>query len=202
MNLHENKKFYTQKPGVALILTMIVLVLLTALIYRLGSAVSQWKHRVQYMIDYQTARYACESGLKYTLSTISGNDPNYVSRPNEPDFSDLFTMSDEKYRTMMEEWAKKRGVQVDVNSLNKNTLFTIFKDLRRPDANDSNYTAADKNLSGTDFSSRQTNSGFSSRLHDVNDVNDANNSRQEPNELFVRGPYGPPWPYITKPVEI
>jgi DNA uptake protein ComE-like DNA-binding protein len=32
---------------------------------------------------------------------------------------------------------------------------------------------------------------------DTNDVNVV-----EPNELYVRGPYGPPWPYVTKPVEI
>ncbi|MFA5293091.1 MAG: type II secretion system protein GspK [Phycisphaerae bacterium] len=189
MNLYEDKNLPgARRRGVALIFTMIVLVLLTALVYQLSSAVSQWKHRMQYMIDYQTARYACESGLKYALSTIGEADPNYISRPNEPDFSDLFTMSDEDYKQMMEDWAKESGAGIDVNNLSKNTLFTKFLNLSRSDVNDSN------NLT-------DSNSIF--ETNDTNDINDANGPvLQEPNELYVRGPYGPAWPYITKPVEI
>jgi len=192
MNLYEDKNLPgTRRRGVALIFTMIVLVLLTALVYRLSSAVSQWKHRMQYMIDYQTARYACESGLKYALSTIGDVDPNYISRPNEPDFSDLFTMSDEDYKQMMEKWAKEAGMEIDVNNLSKNTLFTKFLNLSRSDVNDSN------NSTGSNFTFKANDT------NDINDVNDANSSvLQEPNELYVRGPYGPSWPYVTKPVEI
>ncbi|MBU1261145.1 MAG: general secretion pathway protein GspK [Planctomycetes bacterium] len=182
MNLYDNKKriiFYTQRPGAALILTMVVLVLLTALIYRLSSSVSQWKHRMQYMIDYQTARYACESGLKYALATISEVDPNYVSRPNEPDFSDLFTMSDEAYRLMMTEWAQKLAVEVDANNLNKNDFLAQFMNLS------SLWT--DANSRTTDF-----NSLLGEDSADICDVN----------VFYVRGPYGPPWPYVTEPIEI
>ncbi len=191
MNPHNSKKqinFYTQKPGAALILTMVVLVLLTALVYRLGSAVSQWKHRMQYMIDYQTARYACESGLKYALATISEAEPNYISRPNEPDFSDLFTMSDEDYKLMMQQWAEKLAMEIDANNISKNDILASFVNLSRLDANDGNSAAADTN-------SIYLRSPFGAA--GTNDVN-----ALEPNELYVRGPYGPPWPYVTKPVEI
>ena len=187
-----NKKFdYNQRPGVALILTVVVLVLLTALVYRLSSTVSQWKHRMQYMIDYQTARYACESGLKYALSAINEIEPNCISRPNEPDFSDLFNMSDEEYRLMMEDWAKKRQVKIDVNNLSKDSLIANLMNLNfRPDANDSN------NLSKVAAGSPSNSSAVS---FGASDVNDANKGLKQ---FYVRGPYGPPCPYVTKPAEI
>lgn len=183
MNPYNNRKqirFYTQRQGAALILTMVVLVLLTALIYRLSSSVSQWKHRMQYMIDYQTARYACESGLKYALATIGESESNYISRPNEPDFSDLFTMSDEEYKLMMAEWSKKLAVEVDANKLNKNDFLAQFMNL--------SSSLTDPNSRATDFNS----------LLGRNSINDS----CDVNELYVRGPYGPPWPYAKKPVEI
>jgi DNA uptake protein ComE-like DNA-binding protein len=187
-----NKKFdYNKRPGVALILTVVVLVLLTALVYRLSDTISQWKHRMQYMIDYQTARYACESGLKYALSVINEIDPNCISRPNEPDFSDLFNMSDEEYRLMMEDWAKKRQVQIDINNLSKDSLITNLMNLNfRSDANDGN------NLSKVAAGSSSNSSAVS---FGANDINDANKGLKQ---FYVRGPYGPPWPYVTKPAEI
>ncbi|MGD0786056.1 MAG: type II secretion system protein GspK [Sedimentisphaerales bacterium] len=191
MNRNHKKFDYNQRPGVALILTVVVLVLLTALVYRLSSTVSQWKHRMQYMIDYQTARYACESGLKYALAAVNEIEPNIISRPNEPDFSDLFNMSDEEYRLMMEEWAKKRQVQIDVNNLNKDSLITNVMNLNlHSDANDSN------NLRGVAVKSPSNSPAVS---FGASDVNDANKGLKQ---FYVRGPYGPPWPYVVKPAEI
>jgi hypothetical protein len=40
-------------------------VVLTGLVYGLVSRISLVRHRQQYMIDYQNARYACDSGMKY-----------------------------------------------------------------------------------------------------------------------------------------
>lgn len=169
---YRNAKTCFRRRGAALILVMVVLVVLTAIMYRIGSSVSQWKHRQQYLIDYQTARYACESGLKYAIVAIEKLEPNYISRPNEPDFSDLFTMTDAEYGQMMQQWAEQLDTQVDSNSLSK-----------------------------TDSNSRFIN--FSS----IFEVNDINETATEPNfaqrqNLFVCGPYGPPWPYLTEPVEI
>ncbi|PKL49420.1 MAG: hypothetical protein CVV39_02865 [Planctomycetes bacterium HGW-Planctomycetes-1] len=183
MSAGKDKKrinFHTRRAGAALILTMVVLVLLTALVYRLSSSVSQWKHRMQYMIDYQTARYACESGLKYALATIEELEPNYISRPDEPDFSDLFTMSDEEYRLMMAEWAQKLAVEIDANSLSKSDFLTQFMNL--------SSSLADSNSRTIDFNSLLGASG----VKDTCDVSG----------LYVRGPYGVPWPYVKEPVEI
>ncbi|OHB52776.1 MAG: hypothetical protein A2Y10_02090 [Planctomycetes bacterium GWF2_41_51] len=140
------------------------------------------------MIDYQSARYACESGLKYALASIEEIDVNCISRPNEPDFSDLFTMSDEEYKKMMQQWAIEMAMQLDANGLSKSNFHTDYMDLSRSDSNDSN--------------------GMSSRMdpssYDINDVNANSTSldMNEPNEIYIRGPYGPAWPYITKPIEI
>jgi len=179
--IYENKNFKSQRSGIALIFTVIVLVLLTALVYRLSSSVSQWKHRMQYMIDYQNARYACESGLKYALASMDEIDANCISRPNEPDFSDLFTMSDQQYKEMMIEWAATLAMQLDANSLNKNDFYTNYVDLSRSDSNDTNE---------------------SNYTNDVNDYNYATGDVNDSNTLYIRGPYGPSWPYVTKPVEI
>jgi hypothetical protein len=172
---------------------IVVLVVLTAIVYRLSSSISQWKHRQQYMIDYQTARYACESGLKYALATISGLEPVYISRPNEPDFSDLFNMSDEEYKQMMQDWAQQLGAEIDANNLNKNDFTANFMDFSSLfEANDTN------SLSETDFNSQ---SMFGP--NDINGISDINTpGLQEPKKLIVHGPYGPPWPYVTEPVEI
>jgi hypothetical protein len=172
---------------------IVVLVVLTAIVYRLSSSISQWKHRQQYMIDYQTARYACESGLKYALATISGLEPVYISRPNEPDFSDLFNMSDEEYKQMMQDWAQQLGAEIDANNLNKNDFTANFMDFSSLfEANNTN------SLSETDFNSQ---SMFGP--NDINGISDINTpGLQEPKKLVVHGPYGPPWPYVTEPVEI
>jgi hypothetical protein len=182
--------FSKRRTGFALILVIVVLVVLTAIVYRVSSSISQWKHRQQYMIDYQIARYGCESGLKYALATVDGLAPAYVSRPNEPDFSDLFTMSDEEYKQMMQDLAYKLGMEIDANNLSKDNFTANFMDFRSlfesNDVNDLNSLPADFNL-----------------FSEPNDINDVNESGLlEPNELYVHGPYGPPWPYVVEPVEI
>src|SRR4030042_619684 len=172
MNCRDAKTCCRCRRGAALILVMVVLVVLTAIMYRVSSSVSQWKHRQQYLIDYQTARYACESGLKYAMAAIDKLEPNYISRPNEPDFSDLFTMTDAEYSQMMQAWAEEIGTKVNGHGLSKTDSNSWFINL--------------------------------SSLFEANDINEA---AAEPNSVqrqnfFVRGPYGPPWPYLTEPIEI
>jgi hypothetical protein len=179
--------FCRRRRGAALILVIVVLVILTAVVYRISSSISQWKHRQQYIIDYQTARYACESGLKYALVAISALEPNYISRPNEPDFSELFNMSDEEYKKMMQGWAQRLGMEIDANNLSKNDFTTNFMDFR------SLFETNDVNSLGT--------TDFNSQLEfGLNDVNAP--SPQWPEKLVAPGPYGPPWPYLAEPVEI
>lgn len=191
MNGQEDKiRVSEHRTGFALILVIVVLVVLTAIVYRLSSSISQWKHRQQYMIDYQIARYDCESGLKYALATVNGLSPAYVSRPNEPDFSDLFTMSDEEYKQMIQDWAYKLGMEIDANNLGKDNFTANFMDFR------SLFKSNDVN----DLNSLPTDYNLFSEPNNINDVNES--GLLGSNELYVHGPYGPPWPYVVEPVEI
>jgi DNA uptake protein ComE-like DNA-binding protein len=185
------KLFKTRRSGVALIFTVIVLVLLTALVYRLSGAVSQWKHRMQYMIDYQNARYACESGLKYALASMQDLEPNCISRPNEPDFSDLFTMSDQEYKEMMLQWAVFLASQTDANGLSFSDFTKAAAiNLNRVDANDVNDANDVDNA--YDYNTADASDYNRATMADINDMNN----------MYVRGPYGPQWPYVSKPLEI
>jgi hypothetical protein len=185
-------RFCRHRSGFALIFVIVILVVLTAIVYRMSYSISRWKHRQQYVIDYQTARYACESGLKYAMVTANNLTPAYISRPNEPDFSDLFNMSDEEYKKMMEDWAQKLGMEVDANGLNKSDFTTNFMNFSSLfDTNETN------SLGGADFNSRSL---FGP--NDINGIGDFNAVSQNPGKLVVPGPYGPPWPYVAEPIEI
>jgi DNA uptake protein ComE-like DNA-binding protein len=186
-----NVKFKNQRSGIALFFTVIALVLLTALVYGLCFGISQWKHRMQYMVDYQNARYACESGLKYALSSMEELDVNYISRPNEPDFSDLFTMSDADYKQMMREWAYTLATQMDANTQAMFDFSSSRVDLSNLDPN--NVVTDINNIADSNYFNFDAND--SNAQTDVYDMND-------PNGMYVRGPYGPKWPLVTKPMEI
>jgi DNA uptake protein ComE-like DNA-binding protein len=135
--------------------------------------------------------------LKYAIASAQDVDVNCISRPNEPDFSDLFAMTDGQYRQMMMEWAASLAMQLDPNNISREDFSTKRVDLRRKSVDDYNQSEYSEE-NPYDYNS----TGYPNDVNDYNyaatDVNDANDS----NELYVKGPYGPPWPYITKPIEI
>lgn len=154
------------RSGIILLVTLVLLVVLATLGYTLSSQVAAQRHRDQYIIDYSKARYGCESGVKYALATIEEIDPQLISRPNEPDFSDLFALTEEQYQELLKQWSIESW---NANQKNK-----------------------DKN---------------SETITDTNDTNDVNPDETgtvnfaEADYTPIRGPYGPPWPYVTDPVE-
>jgi hypothetical protein len=157
-----------------LLVTLVLLVVLSTLGYILSSRLSARRHRDRYIIDYQAARYGCDSAVKYALATLEDiNEPVLVARPNEPDFSDLFLLSEQEYDELLAEW----GVQNDFSLLRRVSGGNDF--------NDSN-----------DFSEVN-------KFGDFNDVNEFDGIADfnDPNSLIVRGPYGPVWPFVTEPVE-
>ena len=172
-----NQSNCRNRPGVVLLVTLVLLIVLSTLGYTLSSRVAVQRHRDRYIIDYSKARYACDSAVKYALATLQDiNTPQLVSRPNEPDFSDLFNLSEVKYEELLAEWAAKNAAshRQSVNIVSVNN------------ANDINST--------NDIN----NANYLSEVNDINGVTDFN----EPNSLTIRGPYGPPWPFVTKPVEL
>jgi len=151
-------------PGIVLLMTLVVLVVLSTLGYILSSRVVAQRHRDQYIIDYQAARYGCDSAIKYALATLEDIDPLLISRPNELDFSDLFALSEAEYEELLAEEAAK-------NAFDRSRNFYSISDI-----NDVNYVGDVEYAGG------------------VTDLNDADSLR-------IRGPYGPPWPFVTEPFE-
>jgi hypothetical protein len=176
MNNKSKNSLITQKHrGIVLLVTLVLLVVLATLGYTLTTRVAAQRHRDQYIIDYQTARYGCESALKYALATLEDiNSPVLIPRPNEPDFSDIFALSEEEYNQFLAEWLAQNA----------------------SDTNDTIYKPTDTNTP-TDFSDINDINNI-----DANQVTSAEpNEPNEPNEPVIRGPYGSPWPFITEPVE-
>ncbi|MDH4239089.1 MAG: general secretion pathway protein GspK [Phycisphaerae bacterium] len=168
------------RSGIVLLVTLVLLVVLSVLMFTLSTRMSSQRHRDKYIIDYQAARYACDSAVKYALATLNDmNTPDLIERPNEPDFSDLFMLDEEQYEELLAAWfvpdeegfSSKSGRDVK-----RKTDSPDFSDF---DPNDVNGF---EDINGTDY------------FDSFGDFN-------EPNAVGVRGPYGPPWPFITKPVE-
>jgi len=169
------------RPGIVLMVTLVLLVVLSALMFSLSTRMSAQRHRDRYVIDYQNARYGCDSAVKYALATLNDiNTPHLISRPNEPDFSDLFMLNEEQYSQLLEQWNI-----IDEDSLSADSELELGGGL------------SSRNFS--DLSPNDVN-GF----YDVNDPNFSGffDDSREPNTRSVPGPYGPPWPYITQPVNI
>ena len=94
----------SNRHGIVLLVTLVILVVLSMVGYTLTSRVIAERLRSQYLVDYSKARYGCESALKYALANFQEINPKLVSRPNEPDFSDLFALDADQYRQFVEQW--------------------------------------------------------------------------------------------------
>jgi len=165
------------RSGIVLLVTLVLLVVLSTLGYLLSSQLFARRHRNRYMIDYQIACYGRDSAVKYSLARLQMVEPNLISRPNEPDFSDLFTLDDVEYQQLLAEWAAKSDFSDNETAYKRNKL---------RDVNDINNVN-----NANDFYS----------LDDVNDVNDINDVADYNEPRSVPGPYGPPWPLLVEPME-
>jgi hypothetical protein len=170
--------------GVVLLVTLVVLLVLATLGYNLTSRVAAQRHRDNYVIDYTNACYARDSALKYALATLQDlKSIELVSRPNEPDFSDLFALSEPDYRRFLEQAAEELVK-------NQPELFRGADDRLSSESQIVKGLEEDQNIEG--------------RL-DIYGASDVNNEYASgPNAIDlvkIRGPYGPPWPFVTEPVE-
>jgi hypothetical protein len=152
-----------ERRGIVLLVTLVLLVVLATLGYTLGSRVAAQRHRNQYIIDYSKARYGCDSAVKYALATLEEIKPELVSRPNEPDFSDLFALDETGYQELLTLW----GLQSQEMAF---------------EAGEYEETAGPNDVNDIDLYEDGLD-GFSGF------------------DVVVRGPYGPPWPFVTEPVE-
>lgn len=166
-----NKCCLRKQRGIVLLLVLVLLVVLATLGYTLSSRLATQRHRDQYMIDYQAARYGCDSAIKYALATLEDiNTPLLIERPNEPDFSDLFALSETEYQELLAQLENQYSSPNDVGR------------------------SFDKLSGGYDINGIND---FNAVGGDSNSITDSN----KPDSLTIRGPYGPPWPLIVAPIE-
>ena len=176
--LYQKAATGTNRRAVALVLTLVVLVVLTTIVYALASRVAQARHRRQYLIDYQISRYACDSGVKYALTAIKEIDFKLINRKNKPDFSDVFTMDRQEYELYLDEWALKLAEQDSFNG--------------------SNGTSSDNKSIGDVLDIFDT---FGIDSNSISDPNFLTADYTEPNAVFIPGPYGPEWPHVCDPIK-
>ena len=132
------------RRGIVLLVTLILLVVLSMLGYTLFARLAARRHRDRYLIDYQAARYACDSAMKYALAKVEEiEELKLIARPDEPDFSDLFSYSEAKYSEYLADWAAKRTFDEDINLSDINDINDVN------DVNDVN--TIDSNLGVIDF---------------------------------------------------
>ena len=172
---------YRTSGGVVLLITLVLLVVLSTVGYSLASRVAQRRHRDSYLIDYQAARYNCDSAVKYALAVLQEIEPQLVERPNEPDFSDLFSLTEAEYEDFIEQWAFETALDTNqsVALTDENDILSRPNTLNTPDANI--MALIDGN----------TNALIDGNTTDLN----------SPDSYLIRGPYGPPWPFVTEPAE-
>lgn len=163
------------RPAVVLVLTLVILVVLSVLACTLAVRVAAQRHRDQYMIDYQGARYACDSALKYALTRLQSIDPNLILRADKPDFSDLFALTQEQYHQMLDEWAQAQR--------------ELAETTEGDDANEPESIPGIENLFDANSFYNDPNALGQIQPGDAN----------EPN---VPGPYGPAWPLVAEPIEL
>jgi hypothetical protein len=158
---------------------MVVLLVLAILGYTLATRVSAQRHRDNYVVDYTNACYARDSAIKYALAALEDlSSIKFVSRPNEPDFSDLFHLSEPAYRQLIEQWATE---------LAKNQPELLDNSGGQPAS--PNFAEVDENRTTTGLLSAP-------------EANDSNGKHAaDSNAIKIRGPYGPVWPFVTEPVE-
>lgn len=179
LKVKSRKKFQGQR-GVVLLVTLVLLIVLSMLGYTLSSYVAMQRHRNQYIVDYQAAVYARDSAIKYALTRLQEINPELISRPNEPDFSDVFAYTEEEYQDYLEnfvienDYAGRKSFGDGNNVRDVNNVFDVnlVRDI----------------VGGNDINGI---GGFGA----IADFNGFGFTE-------ARGPYGFAWPLVAKPIEL
>jgi type II secretory pathway component PulK len=179
------------RRGVALLLALIILAVLATMGYAIVSKLVSIKHRHNYILNYYKAKYACDSVTRYGIDEVKNVRFEIQSREGMPDFSDLFVMTEEQYQYLLYEWT------VELDEMRYEEFLKYQENLNA-------------GLSGSDAKD-DPETQFRLELLDSLGIGPQNyfgiNLEGEfepidPNTLYVPGPYGPQWPYITEPMEI
>jgi len=139
-----------RRPGVVLLTVLVLLVILATVGYTLSTRVSTVRHRNRYMIDHQMAYYACGSAVKYSLAVLNDIKPELISRPNEPDFSDLFILPEPAYQKLLEQVASQSisYTSADFNNTNEPDDVNGVYETNDVNASDNSLLAASPQICG------------------------------------------------------
>jgi len=182
---------------VILLVTLVILVILSTLGYTLCVQVAARRHRDQYVIDYSIARHACASGLKYALASMGSLQFDLASRPNEPDFSDVFALSEPQYQKLLDQVAAK--LAADSNNLAEED--SGKKPLDRDSLQEATKKGFGKKAAKENSRKKAAGLGDANDFNDVNDFDPNSESFPTLKPPEIRGPYGPRWPLVTEPTE-
>ncbi len=161
--------------GAVLLITIVLLVVMSLLGYTVTTRVAAQRHRTDYLIQHAQARYACDSALKGVLTSLADFQPTVIQRsPNEPDFSDVFAYEEEELQQYLDEMS-----QFNQELYQESRFLDLGQDANEPDPD----SDLDLDLG----------------LEDINDLDPA---LFGPDELQIRGPYGPAWPLAQELIEM
>ena len=183
------------RKGIVLILTMAILVILTTIVYSISSRVSIYKRRQEYIINYQSARYACDSAMKYALTRAPKFEMPLITREDLPDFSDLFALEHQQYKEILTAWAEEQNQEI-----------TDQAEAEEAEYPKSNAALDQKNImqTGNNGDPNETEDESIAMLKLLMSLTDGIGNGLElvdANELTIPGPYGPEWPLIYEPIE-
>lgn len=192
-------RYVTDRPaGVALVVAVLVLVVLSSLLAALSVRITMVKRRQEYRVEYQRARYALDSAMKYALSVMPDKKFTVSSREGMPDFSDLFWMDSEQYRNFLQGWVSeatdeqiekvlKEGASLESPSLSSEEMLGKLASIFGAESDDPNAAEVESSTSPE----QDTDPNASETITEI-----------DPNDIEVPGPYGPAWPYVIKPIEL
>lgn len=177
-------------------IAVVVLVVLVSLLTALSVRVTMVKRRQEYMVEYQRARYALDSAMKYAMVVMPNKTFTLSAREDVPDFSDLFWMDGQKYRQFLQDWAStatdeqlekvmKEGASMTEAQLDPAELLDQLARIFATGSDEPNLAEAEDVLP-QDFGTNTEETIF----------------EIDPNNIEVPGPYGPPWPYVIEPIEL
>jgi hypothetical protein len=189
MRTYRQNRVHRSSPsrrGLVLVLVMMVLVVLTALTTALSLRMTQARRRLEYMIDYQRARYACDSALKYMTNILPDQRYTVASREGMPDFSDLFWMEQADYEAYIQAWlevAPEEQIQKLIEQSGIETEPVV-----------------------PEMTLAESLALLAKRMVDPNagleEMTPEPLRQTDPSKIKVPGPYGVPWPYVAEPIDL
>lgn len=216
----------------ALVIAVLVLAALATLLATLSVRVTLAKRRQNYMIEYQRARYALDSAMKYALSAMPEKKFELAVRDGLPDFSDLFWMNPEQRQMYLAQWlAEATDEQIEkilkpesmtggATELspeemlgNLTSIFGLPTDTESKAEEDTTETSLTDEQTGEKEEDTETETEAETEPSMESDTVDETASKAasdmdtlgivvRPEDLNIPGPYTEDWPNVTKPIEL